>query len=130
MAIQNSVRPMDTAARLGGDEFVIILPDSERQDIAKRAQKLIKDLKRAGSMNPWLVHEYFGSGPSSTNTWANNLSWMERSSFWSAREATLSSGWARSATMTLRLSKTTRRSLITVRSCSLDPGVSHLCQKL
>ena len=46
MAIQNSVRSMDTAARLGGDEFVIILPDSEKQDIAIRAQKLIKDLNR------------------------------------------------------------------------------------
>ena len=50
MAIQNSVRPMDTAARLGGDEFVIILPDSEQQDIARRAQKLIKDLNKLSLM--------------------------------------------------------------------------------
>jgi diguanylate cyclase (GGDEF)-like protein len=42
--IRNSVRGVDTVARYGGEEFVVLLPETEKQQAAKAAERIRKGI--------------------------------------------------------------------------------------
>ena len=50
--IRASVRSVDLVARLGGEEFLVILPDTSAADARKVAERIRRDVRRAGAVLP------------------------------------------------------------------------------
>jgi diguanylate cyclase (GGDEF)-like protein len=81
-ALQECIRPMDTAARLGGDEFAIILPNCPPafgQAVAERVRKKVQGRKLEIAPGEWVtVTVSVGGGFAPQWVRSSASQWIER----------------------------------------------------